>query len=321
MKKISTVHLKFFRNEEHYAYLIEFRNLILKFPAIQTIISIFYDSFISLLNEEMELINLMHKSDYTRQIVEAVRHVDCTLVGMRRIITAALHHFDPAIVEAAQPHYNRYNTFGNITRKTYEEKVAVVDILIGDFRSDKYAAKVSLIGLSPWLTELSTAASNVEQLLARRYTEYSQKPQESLRSIRHKMDILYHRIADRISAAATLENIPGTYDEFIAQLNSWVTYFNNHSHHNAPKNLGAAGACIVESIATQAYTGRPVTPLPTACYRKSGKPDVELIFTRDYIVTYRNNINPGMAVLILHGKGDYRGQKTITFSICDTNPA
>jgi hypothetical protein len=294
--------------------MIVFRNLVLKFPSIQTLLAMLYDAFVLLLGKEEDLINAMHKSDYTKQIAEADQRVDRTLIGMRGVITAALHHFDPATVEAAQSLYNRFDAFGRIAKKSYEEETLDVNLLIGDLNSIEYAAKVTLLGLQTWLAELQTAETAFEQLLELRNVEYSQKPQDRLKDLRHEIDGDYHGMIDRIAAASTLDST-GIYDEFIAQLNAEITYFNNLAHTHARKDIGAGDACVVEPVAQQAYTGKAVTPVPVAYYRKEGKPTEELVFARDFSVTYKNNVNVGTADLILHGKGKYKGQKKVTFAI------
>ncbi|MDR1225018.1 MAG: DUF6261 family protein [Tannerella sp.] len=323
MKRISTIYFHFFRNDEHYEFMTAVRDLILKFPAVRALVAPFYDSFTGLIDREEQLINVMHKSDYTRTIAEANGRVDHTLAGMREAITVAQHHFDPATAEAARSLRNRFKAFGNIVRKAYEEKIPDVNLLIGDFRSDEYAAKVALAGLSPWIDELQAAETSFEELIALRNAETSKKPQGRLKEIRRKTDALYRRITVHISAAATLEDAAATpearasdtYGKFIAELNVRIAYFNNHARRHARKDIGIAGHCAVEPIPAQAYTGKAVTPLPAACYLEEGKPAAELVFSRDFTVTYRNNINPGTADLILHGKGACKGHKKITFTI------
>jgi hypothetical protein len=314
MKKILTVHFKFFRSEEHYEYMIVFRDLVLKFPAVQALIATFYNSFISLIKKEEELINRMRKSDYTMRIAKANQRIDRALVGMRAMIIALLHHFDLDTANAAQSLLNRFDAFGYIIRKSYEEEIADVNILVEDLKSDEYAGKVSTVGLTQWVAELNAAVSDFEQLLTLRNTEYAQKPQGRLKNLRRETDVVYHRIVERISAAVIMENTPA-YDNFIAEVNARITYFNRHSHYHARKDIGVAGRCIIESIATQPYTGKAVTPLPVVCYRTEGKPDTVLVFARDFTVTYRNNVHAGTAQLILHGKGAYRGSKMTTFNI------
>jgi hypothetical protein len=50
-------------------------------------------------------------------------------------------------------------------------------------------------------------------------------------------------------------------------------------------------------------------------YCEEGKPTVKLWLGKDFSVTYKNNVKVGMAELTIHGKGDYKGQKSVTFNI------
>jgi hypothetical protein len=315
MKKILVIYLHAFRNEEHCEFLIVTRDLIVKYPAVQTLVSTLYGPYVILIDKEEDLINLMLKSDYTKRIAGGDHHIDRTLTGMRGITVAGLHHFDPVTVEAAQSLLNRLDAFGRIARKSYEEETLDVNLLISDLQSDEYASKAAILGLTPWIQELRTAETAFEQLLEQRNAETARKPQGRIRDVRREADAVYHRIVDRINAAATLEDGAVTYDAFIAELNARITYFNNHAHQHARKNISVGEACVIEPLALQPYTGKAVTPLPTAYYREEGKPTVELVFARDFSVTYKNNVDVGMADLILHGKGAYRGQKKTTFNI------
>jgi hypothetical protein len=315
MKKILTAHVKLFRAEEHCEFMIVTRNLIVKYSAVQTLVTPLYAEFVILIDREEDLINLMHKSDYTKPIAVADHRVDRTLTGMNQTIASGLHHFDPATVEAAQSLNNRFEAFGRIARKAYEEEILDVNLLIADLQSAEYAGKVSLIGLTPWLQELQAAETAFEQLIEQRNVETARKPQGRIRDVKREADAVYHRIIDRIDAAATLADGSTAYDEFVAELNARITYFNSHAHQHARRDISVGETCVIESIADQAYTGKAVTPLPRAYYREEGKPVVELVFARDFSVTYRNNLDAGMADLILHGKGAYKGQKKTTFNI------
>jgi hypothetical protein len=317
MKKILTVHLRTFNNEEHYEFLVVLRDLIQKYPAAQAALTVYGNSLIEQIEKEKELINVMQKSDYTQSIADADQRIDRTITGMNQIIAANLHHFSLENVEAARILQNRFKAFGRITQKSYEEEIADVTILLEDLRNDMYAGAITLTGLAPWLTELTEVEATFEYLLRQRNTEYAQKPQNRLRSVRRDSDILYHRMIDRIEASATLDTTH-LYDAFINELNARINYFNDHAHHHARKNIGVGDDCALEPVPVQLYTGKAVTPLPKAFYRETGKPTVELIFARDFFVTYRNNIDVGTADLILHGKGAYRGQKKTTFNITRT---
>jgi hypothetical protein len=232
---------------------------------------------------------------------------------MNAIIAAALHHFDQAIVNAAKSLHNRFAAFGDIAKKSYEEETVIVNLLITDLGSDQYIAAVELTGLSPWLEQLQTDEQAFENLLGQRNVESSEKARGPVRKARRDLDILYHRMTDRVDAAATMDTA-GAYADFLAQLNSEITYFNNRYHH-APKNIAAGDACVVEPVDTQAFTGKPLTPLPKAWFREAGQMAVELVFARDFFVTYKNNVEAGTATLFIHGKGTYKGRVDVKFNI------
>ncbi|MDR3235659.1 MAG: DUF6261 family protein [Prevotellaceae bacterium] len=314
MKKIKVIIFSYLRNDAHYEFLVEFRSLLVKYPAVQAIVAALYEAFTALLLKEEELINAMRKSDYTVQIADADHRVDRTITGMRELVVSAMHHFDPAVVAAAQSLYNRFQAFGDIAKKSYEEETAVVNLLIVDLNNPDYLPKVNLVGMLPWVHELVNAETAFEELLAQRNVADSQKPDGRLKDVRREIEDVYRQMTERIAAAAIMDATPAT-DAFIAELNTKIAYFNEHNHHHARKDISITDHCVVEPIATQAHTGKPVSVIPKVHYREEGKPTVELVFAKDFDVTYKNNTDVGTADLTIHGKGAYKGQKLTTFNI------
>ena len=68
----------------------------------------------------------------------------------------------------------------------------------------------------------------------------------------------------------------------------------------------------IDSIPTQRYTGQVLRPRPTI---KDG--DTELVPDRDYTLTYSGAVGPGKGKITITGKGNYTGERTITFDIND----
>ena len=66
----------------------------------------------------------------------------------------------------------------------------------------------------------------------------------------------------------------------------------------------------IGSIARQTHTGRSIKPSVTVRYGSK-----VLRAGTDYTLTYKNNVNPGKAQLILTGKGSFKGSVTKTFII------
>lgn len=65
----------------------------------------------------------------------------------------------------------------------------------------------------------------------------------------------------------------------------------------------------ISKIKDQVYTGRAVTPKVTVTYK--GK----VISTKNYKLTYRNNVKAGTATVIVKGTGNFKGTLTRTFKI------
>ena len=69
----------------------------------------------------------------------------------------------------------------------------------------------------------------------------------------------------------------------------------------------------VAPIEDQAYTGSDVEPAVTVKY--NNEKGSELTRDTDYGVTYQKNRDAGTATVIITGKGNYEGTKTVTFNI------
>jgi hypothetical protein len=175
----------------------------------------------------------------------------------------------------------------------------------------KYAEDVALLGLTVWINELEAAHVDFDQLFEQRNVEWADRPEAKLKDIRKHVDDDYRQMIERIAAAATLDD-NDTYTEFVRQHNQEITYFNEHIPHHARKDITNVA---VGDIPTQTHTGEPVIVIPDVFYTGEGQQTVKLVFAKDFTVTYRNNTEVGTAELILHGKGGYKGSKTVTFNI------
>lgn len=71
----------------------------------------------------------------------------------------------------------------------------------------------------------------------------------------------------------------------------------------------------VTGAGPQTYTGVQVCPHPMVTIRISKKETKELMEGKDYTLSWTNNVKAGTAKVIITGKGQYGGVKTITFRI------
>jgi hypothetical protein len=307
--KIIKVHFQNLRNEAHYQFLLLVQKLYGVYQSVSAIVKDLLATFDNLLALEGTLVDAVRASEYTLELAETDRRIDRDIVGINSVVAAALHHFDPAMVEAARHIEIRLKSFrGAIEKKSYEEESAAVKILLADLQSAAYVQQVATLNLGTWVEELTAAQAEFERLFLLRSDQRAERPAERLRDVRKQIEAVYRQIIEHIESYTVL-NGDSTTGEFIRHLNDEIAYFNELPPHHAKKDIDQA---VVASVPDQTYAGKPVTPLPEATYE-----DSELVFTRDYEVSYHDNTSPGTAALILHGKGKFGGTKTISFNIIE----
>ncbi|MDR1414375.1 MAG: DUF6261 family protein [Odoribacteraceae bacterium] len=313
MKKIKSIYFQYLRNEAHYEFSWTFDQLLDVYTTVKAMVATLYGTFSGLLALEKKLLDAARASQLTAQLVEADRRVDHAVSAINATINAAMLSLNAGIVDAARRLHARLGEFGNIRGKAYEEETAAVQVLLDDLNTT-FAWEVKQLDLDDWVAELTEATGEFTRIYLERGREKSQRPTERLEDVRREIEGVYRGMVTVIDANEIVSPTPNGA-AFIAELNVQVDYFNEHNHHHARKDIGVTEHCVVEPVETQQYTEKAVTPIPRAYYREGGKPTVELVFAKDFFVTYKNNVDVGTADLTLHGKGVYKGQKTVTFNI------
>jgi hypothetical protein len=304
--KILKTHLEDLRAEAHYQFFLLVEGLFGANPGVVAIVPTLLPDLNNLIVLEGQLVDAVKGSKFTEELADTDRKLDQYIVGFNNAIFSYLHHFDPTLVEAAKAIEVRLKAFrGSIEKKSYEEEAAAVKILVADLETT-YRPQIDDLRLNDWVTEIAHAQNNFEQLFIQRNTELANRPQERLHDVRKEVDTLYRQIVERIDAYTTL-NGDATCRNFITELNREVTYFNEHTHHHAKKDIRTATVATIED---QPYRDEPVIVLPDVTYEEK-----RLIFSRDYEVSYKNNDRPGTATLIIHGKGRFKNTLAITFNI------
>jgi hypothetical protein len=299
------------RNEAHYEIMVVVDSLLSKFSAVKSLINMFYTLFLQLLNREKLLVDASKKSPQTEELAEIDKRIDRDVTAIRDAAKSAMNHFTPVIAKAGKELYNRLKEFGNIREKPYEEESAAVQVLVNDLQT-KFAAQVTTVGLSPWVSELSAAETAFTTTYLQRNAEDAARSQDSMKEVRKEIEEVYRKMTVLIENNL---NTTGetTCGQFVRELNEAIKYANEHIHRHVRIDIDSA---TVKSIADQPYTGRPVIFIPEVWHEHR-----ELVATVDYTFAFRNNIQPGNAQLILRGIGDFKGRKSVTFTIFGDGPA
>jgi hypothetical protein len=308
--KILSIHFSYLRNEAHYQFLLLVKKLFESYASVAEIVTTLLTQLYALILIEGKLVDAVRASEYTKQLEEIDHRLDRAIAGLIFAINSALHHPNPDIVKAAKRIELLLNAFRDrIGKRAYEEESGAVKILIADLQGE-YAPQVSTLSLGAWVTEINAAQAAFEMTFLLRSAEYVARPKENLRDIRKQLESVYRQIIERIDAYTVMEGTSVT-GEFISRLNNEITYFNEHNYHH--QHLKDISVAVIATIADQLWEGRPITPLPSVTDEEGN----ELVFARDFNLTYHNNNRPGNATVILHGKSSWKGKKSVSFNIIE----
>jgi hypothetical protein len=307
------------RNETHVAYHTDAIAIIEKYNPETLGIQKLYPAYKARYEEEVLALDQILSSLLTEDIDRLDRERDSLWRGFDGRVKADLRHFDPERQRSAHHVYKILEHYGNIAEKTLKDETTAIEDLHRELLKQENFVHVAALGLGDWLGQLVQTSRNLDAMMMMRVDETGKRPHLNMRTSRTGTDKSYRGILD-LTEALVRVNGDDTNRAFIDELNALSEYYKDilaqeegRRHHI--KDLSKGDHCVVEPVATQQYTEKAVTPIPKAFWREEGKPTVELVFAKDFYVTYKNNINVGTADLVLHGKGDYKGRFDVKFNI------
>jgi hypothetical protein len=317
-KIITRFDYSYLRNETHVGFHTSVNALFVEYTPETLGIETLYPAYRSLFNEEVEALDVIRRSGLTMDIAAQDRVRGRLYRGFSNAVKGYRNHFDPAKRQAAEKLKIVLKHYGNIARKALDDETVAIEDLQRELVKPENAVHVSALGLGEWLGQLVQANRQLDGLMINRYEETAKRPHAPMRGIRKELDRQFRLILDLLELKA--HSYPESNRAFLSELNAVMQRHKDVLAQEAGrrhqiKDLGAGGHTVIEPVATQPYSGKPITPIPKVCYHTEGKPDAALVFAKDFTLTYRNNTNAGMAELTVHGKGEYKGKKMTTFWI------
>ena len=223
--KIMKVKSEKLRNEEHFQFQTEFKDLVDSFTPVTLGIETAYAAYLPLYANEAEALDVIRKSAVTDEIADADHLRDLTYRGLCDTVKGATKHFLPAKQEAAERVQVAIDHFGNINTKPYNEQTASINTLVNDLETE-YADDVAALNIQDWIAELKANNEAFEALMDERYSDDAGKTQLKMKDVRKEIDEAYATITDRIDALGIV-NGTETYAPFVKELNKRVEKFNN----------------------------------------------------------------------------------------------
>jgi hypothetical protein len=307
------------RNEAHVEFHTNVNALFVKYTPEALGIATIYPSYKARYDEEVEALDVIRRSELTAEIVGLDHERDRIWRGFADSVKAFRNHFDPDKRRAAEKVEVILEHYGNIAAKTIDEETAAIEDLHRELIKQDNYLYVAALGLGDWLGQLVQTSRNLEQLMMARYEEASKRPDIRVRSVRKELDKVFRTIVDLLEVQVRV-NSADANKAFLAELNAVMERYKDLLAQEAGrrhpiKDLGAGDHTVIEPIDTQQYTGRPITIIPEVHYREEGKETKRLYLGEDFTITYKNNVEVGQAELTIHGKGNYKGEKSLSFHI------
>jgi hypothetical protein len=235
--KLDTTHL---RNDAHFQFHTEFRDLVVLHNPLTLKVKPQFDSYLPLYNRVDDALKKIVKSEFTAKIHEADKARDEIYLGIVETNTAALRHFNPNVRQAAERLKILFDTYGNVANKPLNEETSAIYNILQELKG-KYTADVESVGITQWVTELETRNLAFEALVKERFDETAARTTDIvMKQAMAQLDEVYKTIVERINALAVVEGVVA-YEAFIKTLNAVIAKYavkhhHHHNHSNNPRN-------------------------------------------------------------------------------------
>jgi hypothetical protein len=245
--KITKINIVNLRNNEHFMYHTEFKDLVIEHGAEKLKILPQFETYSVLFDKEDEGIKKINKSSITAEIQAADKARDEVWSGMLRICSGALKDFDPEVKKAGQRLKIVFDTYGKIATMPLNEQTSAIINVLQELQG-KYAADVAKVGIERWVNELQARNIAFRALTKERYDETTMKTDVVVKEARAALDKAYYAITERIAAMVLLEGA-AVFEPFIRSLNTIIEKFNDTLARRLGKKKAGDTTVAVEMAA------------------------------------------------------------------------
>jgi hypothetical protein len=260
-------------------------------------------------NRMFPLLNKNLSNILTQKIVEKNRQCITLLTEIKRTAAIAQKSLLPEKSAAGATLMELLHPFWNINKKPIMSRTAQINLISDRYNASQPAQTAAeTLELAQIITVFFSANAELETLYNRRLENMAEAKTPAASSEKRRAAAAYNAFCT--SVASTVNALP---TEGLQTLFNEMNEIRRKYIRRLPVKLSEKNTSTMP-IDIQAYNGRHITPLPCV-FVQIGKESVELVFSRDFTVSYRNNVNAGEAKLIVHGKGKYTGTYETAFHI------
>jgi hypothetical protein len=246
-----------------------------------------------------------HSSLLTGPIKQADDACDATLDDIKRSIKAGSRSTVATRTSAGKILEHFMQPFWDINRKPLLSQISMTGELLVRYTADPALQQAAqTLAIADLFAALTTQTATLSDLYNQRLAEYvADLPAAS--SLKNDVAEGYNAVCDLIVRAVNTEPV----QDVLVSLFNGVNDIRKKYSALSPARINIAGA-VTEPLPSQVYTGKTITPIPVVYYEGE-----ELVFTVDFSLGYKNNVEAGEATVIMYGKGRFNGQHTRKFNI------
>ena len=222
--KIITIQFSRMKNEVHAQFHETVNSLIVKIGAATLAIELLYALFKQALDNELESLNIIRKSDLTAKISEQDRVRDAIFRGCSDTVKNFRNHFDDDMREAANRLWNIFLHYGNVTQKPFDAETAAINDILREFERAENAAAIEKLSLGEWVTKLADENAKFHDLMMERYGESLEKTPYRMKTARRETDKYYRAIVAELENQLMIGKMNAD-NGFIIELNAIVSRF------------------------------------------------------------------------------------------------
>ncbi len=164
------------------------------------------------------------KSDETLKLAEADKLRDNAITSLTRLVSVYELSPNDNEVDAYKSLQTLLNTYKGLQRWNFEEETNGIDNLLADFANPKYTPHITLLNVTPWITQLTAANTNFRTLFTVRTQETSAKQSFDVGAMRKEIKIVYDDAANYILSMAKAQNTD-QYNKTLDVINAIRKYY------------------------------------------------------------------------------------------------
>jgi len=216
--KIDVIKAYRLRNDEHFWFMTEVKNIIEAAGARYLNIEDIFSEFVELYEKENCLLKKENKTQCSNMVEESDTKRDDYHRGIELIIKGNLRHSDLTVRSAAKKLKQILDKYGDLRPLPYDEETVAINNFCADM--DKQKSLVEKLHLTEWVEMLKTENNTFQQYF-NQFQQYFSDDNVSLKTIRRQLDQFYDDLIIRVEALTMIKG-DWKYHDFVNQLNKAI---------------------------------------------------------------------------------------------------